>query len=43
MVSLSTGVLVMKDEDKESLIYWMISFAFVFLAVQALCNVGELL
>jgi hypothetical protein len=29
----------MKDEDKESLIYWMISFAFVFLAVQALCNV----
>jgi hypothetical protein len=33
----------MKDDQKESLIYWMIASAFVFLAVQALCNVGELL
>lgn len=34
----------MKDEKKESLIYWMIACAFVFLAVQALCNVeGALL
>jgi len=34
----------MNDEKKESLIYWMIACAFVFLAVQALCNVeGALL
>jgi len=32
----------MKDEDKESLIYWMIACAFVFLAVQALLNAGGL-
>lgn len=33
----------MKDDEKENLIYWMIACAFVFLAVQALCNVGELI
>ena len=34
----------MNDKKKESLIYWMIACAFVFLAVQALCNVeGALL